>query len=305
MSFAKCLAACLAGLVLAAHAEPHCPGNVSSLNLRRVQDALIVARVYINHKGPYDFLVDTGSQITSIDPAIAAELHLKIEGTTGVSGVATHSSSAYSHLDLVEAGGSSVPGVLAVVQDLADFRKADSNLRGILGENFLTHFDLLIDNRQQMLCLDQSGALARAVKGERIPLATPYGPQDDLPFTQPVIAPARLALADEVPMLLRLDSGSSALLLYAVKPRLLPASVNGASSFTRVINGEQQTFAVLPAQGVRVGSIVVNRVPIVVPMNAVGSGPGPREDGLLPTMAFARVFISYRENYATFEPWLH
>jgi transposase len=51
--------------------------------------------------------------------------------------------------------------------------------------------------------------------------------------------------------------------------------------------------------------IPVNHVPIVVPMNAVGSGPSPREDGLLPTMAFARVFISYSKNYAAFDPWLH
>jgi hypothetical protein len=305
MSLAKCFAACVATLVLTAHAEPHCPGNVSSLKLRRVQDALIVVRVSINHNGSYDFLVDTGSQITSIDPALASDFHLKIEGTTGVSGVATHSRSAYSHLDLIDAGSSSVPDVLVVVQDLADFRTADSDIRGILGENFLTHFDLLIDNRQQILCLDQLSTLARVVKGERIPLAPPHGPQDDLPFTRPLIAPVRLASVGAAPVLLRLDSGSSALLLYNTEPRLLPASANRASSFARVVNGIQQTFAVLPAQDIRVGAIPVNHVPIVVPMNAVGIGPGPREDGLLPTMAFARVFISYSKNYAAFDPWLH
>ena len=64
------VAASLATLALSAlHAEPRCPGNVASLALRRIQDDLIVVRVRINRTGPYDFLVDTGSQITTIDPA--------------------------------------------------------------------------------------------------------------------------------------------------------------------------------------------------------------------------------------------
>ncbi len=83
------VAASLATLALSAlHAEPRCPGNVASSTLRRIQDDLIVVRVLINRTGPYDFLVDTGSQITTIDPVLASDLHLRIEGTTGVSGVA-------------------------------------------------------------------------------------------------------------------------------------------------------------------------------------------------------------------------
>jgi hypothetical protein len=93
------VAASLATLALSAlHAEPRCPGNVASLTLRRIQDDLIVVRVLINRTGRYDFLVDTGSQITTIDPVLASDLHLRIEGTTGVSGVATQSRSAFALL---------------------------------------------------------------------------------------------------------------------------------------------------------------------------------------------------------------
>ena len=91
------VAASLATLALSAlHAEPRCPGNVASLALRRIRDDLVVVRVRINRTGPYDFLVDTGSQITTIDPVLASDLHLRIEGTTGVSGVATQSRSAFA-----------------------------------------------------------------------------------------------------------------------------------------------------------------------------------------------------------------
>jgi hypothetical protein len=271
--------------------------------LRRIQDDLIVVRVLINRTGPYDFLVDTGSQITTIDPVLASDLHLRIEGTTGLSGVATQSRSAFAFLDLIEVESHSVPQSLAVIQDIAALKAADPRIRGILGENFLSHFDLLIDNRQQILCLDESRTLAQAVKGEHISLEQPHGPRDDLPYTHPMVVSVRLTTADVNPVLLLLDSGSNAALLYAGQPRLLRASVRGARVLKRVVNGVMQSFAVLPAQDILVGTCPVRQVSFVLPMNEVGSGPSPREDGLLPTAAFARVFISYSENYAALDPW--
>jgi hypothetical protein len=306
MSFVtRFVAASLATLAFSAlHAEPRCPGNLASLALRRIQDDLIVVRVRINRTGPYDFLVDTGSQITTIDPVLASDLHLRIEGTTGVSSIATQSRSAFAFLDLIEIGSHSVPQSLAVIQDIAELKAADPRMRGILGENFLSRFDLLIDNRQQILCLDESRTLAQAVKGEHIPLEQPHGPRDDLPFTRPMIVSVRLTTADVAPVLLRLDSGSNTALLYAAQPRLLRASVSRAPVLKRVVNGVEQAFAVLPAQDILVGACPVRQVSFVIPVNGVGSGPSPREDGLLPTSAFGRVFISYSKNYAALDPWV-
>ena len=99
---ALCLRLLAALTISALHAEPRCPGNLAGSTLRRIQDDLIVVRVRINRSGPYDFLVDTGSQITTIDPVLASDLHLRIEGTTGVSGVATQSRSTFAFLDLIE-----------------------------------------------------------------------------------------------------------------------------------------------------------------------------------------------------------
>ena len=299
------VAASLATLALSAlHAEPRCPGNVASLALRRIQDDLVVVQVRINHTGPYDFLVDTGSQITTIDLVLASDIHLRIDGTTGVSGIATQSRSAFAFLDLIEVGSHSVPQSLAVIQDIAELKAVDPRIRGILGENFLSHFDLLIDNRRQILCLDESRALAQAVKGEHIPLSQPHGPRDDLPFTRPMIVSVRLTTADVAPVLLRLDSGSNTALLYAAQPRLLRDSVSRAPVLKRVVNGVEQAFAVLPAQDILVGACPVRQMSFAVPMNGVGSGPSPREDGLLPTSAFERVFISYSKNYAALDPWV-
>jgi hypothetical protein len=68
----------------AIEAEAHCPENIASVTPRFVQHALIVIPVRINQSGPFDFIVDTGSQVTVIDPLLAAELSLKAQGRVGL-----------------------------------------------------------------------------------------------------------------------------------------------------------------------------------------------------------------------------
>jgi len=65
------------------HAE-NCPGHVSSLHPRLVAGALLVIPVKVNQSGPYDFMVDTGSQLNVIDTALAAQLRLRSQGTVGL-----------------------------------------------------------------------------------------------------------------------------------------------------------------------------------------------------------------------------
>ena len=305
MSLFKRLA--LAGLAAVAlpvlHAKTHCPGNVDSLSLRVVQSSLIVVPVQINHSGPYDFVVDTGAQVSTVDRSLASELGLKPGGSTGVGGVATFAREDFSYLGVLEAGKRSVTNSLVLIRDIAQLRAADPRIRGILGDNFLEHFDLLIDNRQSILCLDEKGRLATAVKGEHVALASPYGPKDDLPFTRPVIVAVSFAGSAANPILLRIDSGSNAPLLYSTKPYLLTASGAGIAPLRRVVNGTVQKFQVLAPQELWIGKNFIPKIPFVVPMNSVGAGPSPREDGLLPTAAFQRVFISSAKQYAVLETW--
>jgi hypothetical protein len=298
-----CAAVGLAFTLSTLQAEPHCPGNVASLPLRLVQNSLIILAVQINHAGPYDFVVDTGAQVTTIDSSLASELRLTIEGSTHVDGVATSSRNEYVYLDAVQAGAYAVPHSLAVIQNLAQLKAADSRIRGVLGETFLAHFDLLIDNRRQILCLDDSESLVKAVKGERVVLAEPKGSRQDLPFTRPILIAARLSGTDDTPVLLRLDSGSNAPVLYSADLRRENPPSTGVLGSKRSVNGVTQAFGVLTPRDVQVGKISVRQVTFMVPMNSIGDVASPREDGLLPTMAFQRVFISYSSHYATLDPW--
>ena len=86
MTFVKVLV-CV-GLILTmvpiAYAGHGCPGNIDSLHPRMLGNSLIVLPARVNQAGPYDFLVDTGAQVSTIDTSLAAALHLKAEGIAGV-----------------------------------------------------------------------------------------------------------------------------------------------------------------------------------------------------------------------------
>ena len=48
-------------------AETRCPGNVESLPFHLVNRHQMVVAVSVNHSGSYDFLLDTGMQVTAVD----------------------------------------------------------------------------------------------------------------------------------------------------------------------------------------------------------------------------------------------
>lgn len=274
-----------------AQAETRCPGNVASLRLRFIERTQIVVPVEINHKGPYDFLVDTGAQVTTVDPALVSEAGLKIVGAAGVSGFGISTPASYTQLDLLAAGGHSVENPLAVVQNLEPIQRLDRQVRGILGDNFLEHFDLLIDYAHGILCLDETKQMQARVHGEHIPLVRAARTEHDLPFTQPLLVHAQLAGTAE--LRLRLDSGSNAPVVYTARDMSRQRML-----LERVVAGQKQSFAVLPPQELRLGHSS-QQVSFVVPLNRETSAAG--EDGVLPTALFQRIYISYSDQYIVIE----
>jgi hypothetical protein len=101
------------------HAEPHCPGNVAPLHFHPSQLSVVITSVIIDHSGPFDFMVDTGAQITTIDSSLAAELHLSSLGTVGIVGVADYTQHApLVRVHVLEAGTHAVKDLSVAVQNL-------------------------------------------------------------------------------------------------------------------------------------------------------------------------------------------
>ena len=71
------------------YSESRCPGNAVSIRPRFTARSLFAVPVMLDNRGPYDFVLDTGAQITTIDPQLAPELRPRLLGDTHVTGVGT------------------------------------------------------------------------------------------------------------------------------------------------------------------------------------------------------------------------
>ena len=286
----------------ALQAEPHCPGSIASVTPRFVQRALIVIPVRINQKGPVDFMVDTGSQITVVDPSLAVELGLKSQGKVGLVSVASYAQASLAVLDTLEAASQVVEKPFVVVQDLGQIQAADPRIRGVLGENFLAHFDLLIDYAHKLLCLDETDTMRESVRGEHIPLVTPQDPESEVPFMERLVISVHLSGTGTRQILLQLDSGSDGPILYARGNEPKSALLKQATLQGDNVSKAQRAFAVLPPQDMRIGTRTLSHVSFVTPVSVERNVPTMEADGLLPTVLFQRVFICSGHHYVVFDP---
>jgi len=87
-------------------------------------------------------------------------------------------------------------------------------------------------------------------------------------------------------LLLRLDSGSNAAMLHAANPQMKMMLNPATPTLRRAVEGIEQVFAVLPGQDLEVGKHRFHEISFAVPVNSVGNGPLPREDGVLPPLHF-------------------
>jgi hypothetical protein len=294
-----------ATIVPALAAETHCPGNAASVPLRFVNGHQIVLAVSINHTGPYNFLLDSGAQITMIDPSVAAELHLDTQGGATVAvaaGAGSLQSASFAQLDLVEAGSHAVANQKVLVYDLQNLHFADLDIRGILGEDFLEHFDMLIDNAHSLLCLDDSAAMRAALKRPHIPLLAPAEPEDGVALPDLLIIAASLTDGTR-PVRLLLDSGTNAPILFNTPQYMSVQPAYAVPLRGSAVDGAQRILSALPPQDVKIGSVELPRMSF---LSLAGTQKDARlkgVDGVLATALFRRVFIDHADHFAVLEPW--
>ena len=288
-----------ATMTSAIQAETRCPGNVERVPLRSVNGNQIIVTVSVNHSGPYNFLLDTGTQFTMIDPSLVAELHLKGEDSIPVDGTGFHATASSALLGPVEVGTHGVAHVAAVVFNLQNLKSAGMSIRGVLGEDFLKHFDMLIDNEHRLLCLDETGAMRADVRGAHIAMVTASETEDVPPNS--ILFTVRLSDVPR-PIRLKLDSGATASVLYNPAKVQAPRLVRGAERHGIGTDGAQRSFVTLPVQVVKIGSLDLQAVPFFA---VAGTGPDSNTadfDGLLTVGLFRRVFICHTDHFAILEP---
>lgn len=286
-------------IVPALLAESHCPGNIASLPFRLLIGYHIVVPVYINQSGPYEFLLDTGTRMTMLGSSLADELHLEAQGAAGVVGLGFRGSASLTQLDTLEAGSHAMAKQMVLVYGSLNLRAIDPHIRGILGEDFLEHFDMLIDYAHNQLCLDDTAVMRSNVRGPHIALLATLRANDNVTVPKLLIIAAHLS-GETRPVRLMLDSGANVPCLYNsslyVNSQLMPFLVwNGP-------NGEQKLLSALPLQEVKIGSLELRDVTFFTLPPARQDSSNKEFDGFLSMILFRSVFISYVEHFAVLQP---
>jgi hypothetical protein len=262
--------------------------------LKSTVQGLLTVQVSINGSGPYSFFLDTGSNRT----LVRKELLENLSGSSGTP-VPVHMATGISYaqetvVSSVAVAGLTVHDLPVEGIDAAQLNSLDGSFQGVLGEDFLKHFDVLIDNRAKTLTLDEASELARSLDGDRLPLSF-SGTRGGHSTPNRLIFDLKLPSSSEIVHFL-VDSGSNHTMVFPT--RLLPFARSAAPAGTlRTLGGSGRCYS-------QAGALVIGKdtLPSMDLAFCEGMRVNTDVDGLLPTSTFTRLFISHAGAYAIANP---
>jgi hypothetical protein len=230
---------------------------------------------------PYTFMLDTGTTMSSIDPRVVAQLKMPVASSyttmTGVGSTQTLRDATVSGLII---DGHNVQDTEFVVLDASGWARRGVNIDGVLGEDILNSFDVLIDYDRGTVTLDDDEKLRNALKGERVSLHGDHG-----------LLIVEAALSDRSGKTrLCLDSGANVPFLSHKKGADL--SFGGQFRAVTVYDGRKQSVYNLDPQVVSLGSLKLPSLQFFTATEIQKDIERMPYDGVLPLRLFRQVFIS-------------
>jgi predicted aspartyl protease len=127
----------------------------------------IILQVKVNGKGPFNMMLDTGTDPSGIDLTTARELGLKLQPTgTSASGGGTDTNlTYYTKLPLVEVGGFAVKNVETLALDLSKIStRLGKPLHGVLGHSVLNGRIVQIDYPNRVVRIYSQSPFSKAAE---------------------------------------------------------------------------------------------------------------------------------------------
>jgi len=261
----------------------------SEVRFRLVHDTLIVVSIKVADQGSFDFVLDTGADTTIVDRSVANALSLVSRGSveqTTLAGVRTLIRSSVRRMVM---GPGSVKNLPVLVEDLSDLRKMDPSIEGIAGQNFLSHFNYLLDYRKHWVRIERADEIQRGICGDRVPIA---GANNRMIVASEVQSVGRAKLH------LLLDSGANTLILLPAASHELTLSTR--ESGTETTSGGRVVLQMGRIHTLKVGSQQFHDIAVVLTRTAPAEHIG---DGLLPTALFRSLYVNNREGFVVLNPW--
>jgi hypothetical protein len=259
------------------------------INFRLRDRYLIVVQTTVNGVGPFSFLLDTGATHTVIDPDLARLLGASVIGEASLTTVSDVRKDRLVRLKQVRVGDSEVSELGAIIDKLDDVKLKAPGIRGVLGEDFLSNFDFLIDYKKRSLRFDES-----APPGERCRFET-MGHYRGMPTTNRVLIEAEFMDVSGGKVQLQLDTGAKMPELFPVRHDSFPSQPwAGSMAFSSGPNGTTIHSRVT----IKVGSTTVHDLDVVQSRRGVAYDAV----GLIPASIFHRIFISHSGGFVVLNP---
>lgn len=266
--------------------------RMATVAMRPSHDKRAVVAVKVNGEGPYDFVVDTGATITVVDADLVDQLKLPIEGAVTVRSSAATSAGSRSIAREIMVGDLTITNVTIVSMKNPLLGSKTTGIRGILGENFLHHFDLLIDNLHRQVTLDTGNELAASLHGEHLVIHSTPTLTEQGEYLRPRLS-VRIQDVGDTNVLL--DSGANELIVFHWGN---PFGSESTGTNLQTINGKLRCSTRLSM--VRFSPHNFKDVEFAACVSATMQ-PGSQQ-GILPTAIFRQVFISHAASYVILDP---
>jgi hypothetical protein len=259
------------------------------ISFRLYDKYLILVEANVNGAGPFTFLLDTGSTHTVIDPGLARQLQAPVIGEASLVTVSDVRKDRLARLKEVRVGDSVVSELGAIIDKMDEEKLKAPGIRGILGEDFLSQFDLLIDYRARTVRFDGD-----APSGERYRIET-IGRYRGMPTTNRLLIEAEFDDVSGGKVQLQLDTGAKLPELFPIRRDTLTFQPwAGSLAFSSGLNGSM----IHAHTTIRVGTTLISDLDVVqfrrgVAFDAVG---------LLPAAIFHSIYISHSGGFVILNP---
>jgi hypothetical protein len=243
----------------------------------------------VNGTGPFNFLLDTGTTRTVIDPDLARQLQAPAVGQASLTTVSDVRKDRLVSLREVRVGDSEVYGLGAIIDKLDGVKHEAPGIRGVLGEDFLSNFDFLIDYKARILRFGEE-----APAGERCRFET-TGQYRGSHTTNRLLIGVEFVEVSGGRVQLQLDTGAEMLEMFPSSHDSFPSQPWGGSVATSSGANGITTHSGIT---IRIGTTTVRGLDVAQSRRAIAFDAV----GLLPASIFHRVYISHSGGFVILNP---
>ena len=263
-------------------------GYDSAVRFRLRDNYKVIVPVSVSGLEPMGFILDTGTKTTMIDECVCGKLELKPVARMPLTTFTGTRIVTISRIDSLSMGKASVQGLEVTCVDLRGTFSVGSDIRGVLGQDFLARFNYLLDYRRQRIWIEEGGDL----QGDHLPLE--LREYRDHVHCGPASSPQQ-----EIHFML--DSGAPFAVVFEdsrVCATLQVQRDDGRADFSSAYGSRSVEPARISI--LRVGTESLGNLP--VRLTRARENERRWENGLLPTRLFQAIYFNHEAGYVILNP---